>query len=37
MMEDIKMLENELKAEAYKNFYHLLLSNKIEIVADNEK
>jgi hypothetical protein len=37
MMEDIKLLENELKAEAYKNFYRLLLSNKIEILADYEK
>lgn len=35
LMEDIKFLENELKAEAYKNFYLLMLSNKIEILADN--
>jgi hypothetical protein len=37
IMQDIKILENELKAEAYNNFYHVLLSNKIEIVTDNEK
>jgi hypothetical protein len=34
---EIKQIENELKAEAFDNFYHLLLSNKIEIVTDNEK
>ena len=31
LMEEIRMIENELEMEAYKNFYHLLLSNKIEI------
>jgi hypothetical protein len=29
---EITLVENELKAEAYKNFYHLLLSQKIEII-----
>lgn len=36
-MEEIRTIENELEIEAYKKFYHLLLSNKIEIVAKNEK
>ncbi len=34
---EIKEVENELKTEAYRNFYNLLLSNKIKIVVDNEK
>ena len=28
---EIKLVEEELKMEAYKNFYQLLLSNKIEL------
>lgn len=34
---EISKVEDELKTEAYENFYQLLLSNKIEIVSDNEK
>ncbi len=34
---EINEVENELKTEAYRNFYNLLLSNKIEIVVENEK
>lgn len=37
IQEEISSVEKELKFEAYKNFYHLLLSNKIEIINDNEK
>ncbi len=37
LLTEIGLIENELKAEAYNNFYHLLLSNKIEILTDNEK
>lgn len=37
IIEEIRVIENELEVEAYKNFYHLLLSNKIQIVANNEK
>ncbi len=32
LLSEIELIENELKAEAFKNFYHLLLSQKIEIV-----
>jgi hypothetical protein len=32
LLAEIKLIENELKAEAFKNFYHLLLSQKIEIL-----
>lgn len=35
--EAIEFEENELKVEAYTNFYHLVLSDKIEIVRPNEK
>jgi hypothetical protein len=31
IQENISSVENELKEEAYKSFYHLLLSNKIEV------
>lgn len=37
IQEQIKLVEDELKVEAYTNFYHLILSNKIEILSDNEK
>lgn len=30
--EEILIIENELKQEAYKNFYHLVFSHKIEII-----
>jgi hypothetical protein len=33
---EIRGVENVLKTEAYTNFYNLLLSNKIEIIVDNE-
>jgi hypothetical protein len=32
LLSEIELIENELKAEAFRNFYNLLLSNKIEIV-----
>jgi hypothetical protein len=32
LLSEIELIENELKAEAFRNFYYLLLSNKIEIV-----
>ena len=34
---EIKSIENELIAKAYKNFYQLILENKIEIITDAEK
>lgn len=34
--DEIDLVEDKLKVEAYKNFYHLLFSNKIEIVSSNE-
>lgn len=37
IQEEADLVENDLIIEAYKNFYHLLLSNKIEIVSSNEK
>jgi hypothetical protein len=37
IQEEIDFVADILKAEAYRNFYHLLLSNKIEIVSNNEK
>ncbi len=37
IQEEINLIEDELKIEAYSNFYNLLLSNKIEIISDNEK
>ncbi len=37
IQEEIHFVEKSLKAEAYQNFYHLLLSNKIEILSNNEK
>ena len=33
IQEEIHELELELKNEAYKNFYHLLLENKIEVLS----
>lgn len=30
--EEILVIENELKQEAYKNFYHLVFSRKIELI-----
>jgi hypothetical protein len=35
--EEIKSVENNLKEEAYKNFYNLILNNKIEIIIDGQK
>lgn len=37
VQEEINLVEDELKGEAYKNFYHLLLSNEIEIVSNDKK
>jgi hypothetical protein len=37
IQEEISLVESELKSEAYENFYHLILSNKIEIIADAKK
>lgn len=34
---EIYSIENELKHEAYQNFYHLLLNRKIELVNHYEK
>lgn len=34
---EIEVIENELKAEAYENFYRLLRENKIEIITDYDK
>jgi hypothetical protein len=32
LLSEIELLENQLKLEAYKNFYHLFLTNKIEFL-----
>ena len=37
IQEEINLIEEDLKNEAYENFYHLLFSNKIEIVSNYEK
>jgi hypothetical protein len=37
MQEEINLIEDELKKEAFENFYQLLLLNKIEILGDDEK
>ena len=37
ILKEINVIENELKAEASTNFYALLLSNKIEIIVNEEK
>ena len=34
---EIKMIENELKNEAYSNFYNLVLTEQIEIIEHGEK
>lgn len=34
---EIKSVENVLKNEAYKNFYDLILNNKIELIIDGKK
>jgi len=35
--EEIKLVENELKNEAYKNFYNLIFNNKIELIINGKK
>ena len=35
--EEIKLVENGLKEEAYQNFYNLILNNKIEIIIDGKE
>jgi hypothetical protein len=35
IQEEIKQIETELKDEAFKNFYQLLLENKIEVLFQN--
>lgn len=37
LISEIEIVENELKTEAYKNFYNLVLTNKIEILNINER
>ena len=34
---ELKSVENELKNEAYKNFYNLIINNKIKIIIDAKK
>lgn len=34
---EIQMIENELKNEAYSNFYNLVLTKQIEIIDNGEK
>ena len=34
---ELKSLQNDLTNEAYKNFYNLLLNNKIELSIDGKK
>ena len=35
--EEINSVQNELKKEAYKNFYNLILNNKIELITNGKK
>lgn len=37
LKEEIKTVKNDLKNEAYKNFYTLILTNKIELITDGKK
>lgn len=34
--DEIELIEEELKQESYRNFYHLVLDNKIEIIENND-